>query len=111
MPMRLTLSKKVSSEMPVTKPLKLSSLSMVPPVWPRPRPDILAIFTPQAATIGQRMRLVLSPTPPVECLSALTPRIGLRSRVSPEFIIASVRSRVSRSSMPRKRMAMHRADI
>ena len=93
------------------KPGKLSSLSSVPPVWPRPRPDIFAIFTPQAETIGQRIRLVLSPTPPVECLSALMPFMGLRSRVSPEFIMDMVRSRVSLSLMPRKMMAMHIADI
>ena len=109
--MRLTLSKKRCSEMPVTKPGKLSSLSIVPPVCPRPRPDILAIFTPQEATIGQSTRLVLSPTPPVECLSALTPRIGERSSVSPERIMLIVRSRISSSSMPRKRIAMHIALI
>ena len=111
MPMRLTLSKKVSSLMAVEKPGKLSSLSMVPPVCPRPRPDILAIFTPAAATIGQSTRLVLSPTPPVECLSAFTPRIELRSSVSPECIMAIVMARVSLSSMPRRRIAMHMADI
>ena len=111
MPMRLTFSKKVSSEMAVLKPGKLSSLSMVPPVWPRPRPDILAIFSPAAATMGQRTRLVLSPTPPVECLSAFTPWMGLRSRVSPECIMDMVMSRVSLSSMPRSRIAMHMADI
>ena len=97
--------------MPVTKPGKLSSLSIVPPVCPSPRPDIFAILTPQAATIGQSTRLVLSPTPPVECLSALTPRIGERSSVSPECIMLIVRSRISRSSMPEKRIAIHIALI
>ena len=33
----------------------------------------VAIFTPQAATMGAITRVVLSPTPPVECLSALIP--------------------------------------
>ena len=73
----------------------LSSLSMVPPVWPSPRPDIFAIFTPQAAIIGQSTRLVLSPTPPVECLSALTPGTAERSIVSPDRIIARVMATVS----------------
>ena len=111
MPMRLTFSMKRSSPMPMLKPGKLSSLSSVPPVWPRPRPDILAILTPQAATIGQRIRLVLSPTPPVECLSALTPSMADRSMISPESIMAVVRSSVSRAVMPRKKIAMHMADI
>ena len=84
------------------KPEKLSSLSIVPPVWPRPRPDILAILTPQAAIIGTRTREVLSPTPPVECLSALTPETPERSIVSPLWSMASVRSSVSRRFMPRK---------
>ena len=47
-----------------------SSLSSVPPVWPRPRPLIIGNGrAPPAATIGARMSEVLSPTPPVECLS------------------------------------------
>ena len=111
MPWRFTFSKNCSSVSSVLKPGKLSSLSIVPPVCPRPRPDILAIFRPQAATIGQRTRLVLSPTPPVECLSALMPSMGLRSSTSPELTIAVVRSRTSRSSIPFSRMAMHMADI
>ena len=93
------------------KPRKLSSLSIVPPVWPRPRPDILAILTPQAATIGQRIRLVLSPTPPVECLSALIPEMRDKSITSPECIIAMVISTVSSWSSPRKYIAISMADI
>ena len=50
-----------------------SNLSVVPPVWPKPRPLILATGTPQAATRGASTRVVVSPTPPVECLSTLTP--------------------------------------
>ena len=89
----------------------LSSLSMVPPVWPSPRPDIFAIFTPQAAIIGHRTKLVLSPTPPVECLSAFTPEMAERSTVSPERIIAIVIATVSAWSRPRKYMAISMADI
>ena len=40
-----------------------SSLSSVPPVWPRPRPEIIGTAAPQAARIGARIRLTLSPTP------------------------------------------------
>ena len=62
-----------------------SILSMVPPVWPRPRPLILATGTPQAATMGTMTSVVLSPTPPVECLSTLTPGIEDKSTLSPEI--------------------------
>ena len=89
----------------------LSSLSSVPPVWPRPRPDIFAIFTPRLATIGTSTSEVLSPTPPVECLSAFTPDTPERSSVSPLCIMAMVRSSVSRRSMPRKQIAIVMADI
>ena len=92
-------------------PGKLSSLSRVPPVWPRPRPDIFATTAPQAATRGMSTMLVLSPTPPVECLSTLMPRIGLRSTTSPEWAMARVRSAVSRGVMPCRQIAMARALI
>src|SRR5581483_1980406 len=61
-----------------------SSLSRVPPVCPRPRPLIFPNGTPQAATIGPTASDVLSPTPPVECLSTTRrPSAPLRSIVSP----------------------------
>ena len=44
-------------------------MSSVPPVWPSPRPLIFPNGTPHAATIGATAIEVLSPTPPVECLS------------------------------------------
>jgi len=47
-------------------------------------PDIMGTTTPAAAARGATMRLVLSPTPPVECLSTLTPGMEERSTVSPE---------------------------
>ena len=47
---------------------------------PDPRPDIFATFRPQAATRGSTTRVVLSPTPPVECLSTALPMIGVRSK-------------------------------
>ena len=79
-----------------------SILSTVPPVWPRPRPDILATGTPQEATMGAMTRVVLSPTPPVECLSTLTPWMEERSTTSPEWAMASVRIAVSFGLRPRK---------
>ena len=87
----------------------LSSLSTVPPVWPRPRPLILAIFTPQAAAVGPKINEVLSPTPPVECLSTFTPGMEDKSTRSPERAISKVRAAVSRWVMPRKKMAISKA--
>ncbi len=88
----------------------LSSLSTVPPVWPRPRPLILAIFTPQAAAMGPQIREVLSPTPPVECLSTFTPGMGDKSAISPERAMLRVRPTVSSRLMPWKKMAISRAE-
>ena len=88
-----------------------SSLSSVPPVKPNPRPDIFAIFTPQQATSGTRISDVVSPTPPVECLSALTPGTSERSSVSPDLAMASVSASVSRSVMPLMQMAIRSAEI
>ena len=68
----------------------------MPPVWPSPRPLIFPNGTPQAATTGPTAIDVLSPTPPVECLSttlrperacevdrlaALDHRVGERERL------------------------------
>ena len=67
MPTSLTIDSNSSTGMFVRKPSIDSSLSIVPPVKPRPRPESFATFSPHAATTGQTTRLVLSPTPPVEC--------------------------------------------
>ena len=69
-----------------------SNLSIVPPVCPKPRPDIFATGTPKAATNGPNTSVVVSPTPPVECLSTFTPSIADKSIVSPLFTIAIVKS-------------------
>ena len=75
----------------------------MPPVCPSPRPDIFPSGTPHAATIGPTAIDVLSPTPPVECLSTtLRPSAAPRSSVSPERIIASVSAWVSLSVSPLK---------
>ena len=47
--------------------------------------------TPAAATAGATTNEVLSPTPPVECLSTLVPGMELRSSTWPERSMASVR--------------------
>ena len=65
-----------SAERPTRKPGIDSSLSRVPPVWPRPRPDILGMTTPQAATTGASTIETLSPTPPVLCF----PTVGRAQR-------------------------------
>lgn len=50
--------------------------------------------------------MILSPTPPVECLSTVRlPREAKLIR-SPEAIIASVSTRISSRSMPRWKMAI-----
>ena len=84
----------------------------MPPVWPSPRPDIFPNGTPHAATIGPTASDVLSPTPPVECLSTtLRPSAEPRSIVSPLAIIASVSAKVSAPDKPRKYTAIRKADI
>ena len=66
----------------------------------------MAIFTPQQATRGASTRLVVSPTPPVECLSAFIPVIPLKSSMSPDLAISMVSVTVSRSLMPFMAIAM-----
>ncbi len=88
-----------------------SSLSIVPPENPSPRPDILATGTPAAATSGATTSVVLSPTPPVECLSATNRPTPDRSSRLPELTIAMVRSAVSRADIPLKYTAISHALI
>ena len=109
-PILLTLFKNSSSERSVLNPGIASSLSIVPPVCPSPRPLIFATFTPKDATSGATTRLVLSPTPPVECLSTRMPLIAEKSRRCPESRTANVRSAVSWKFMPLKKIAMSKAD-
>src|SRR5271163_449488 len=88
-----------------------SSLSSVPPVWPRPRPEIIGTYAPQAASIGASISETLSPTPPVECLSRIGPgRLSSRqSRLAPERVMARVSATRSSSVIPRKKTAMAKA--
>ncbi len=94
----------------VRNPGMVSSLSKVPPVWPNPRPEIMGTLTPQAATNGARINDTLSPTPPVLCLSTLTPRMDLRSITRPELIMHLVRWNVSSSFMPLRKTAIRSAE-
>src|SRR2546430_2023499 len=48
-----------------------SSLSSVPPVCPKPRPESFATASPREAASGANTRVTPSLTPPVECLSTL----------------------------------------
>jgi hypothetical protein len=72
---------------------------------------IFATGTPQLATSGPRTSVVLSPTPPVECLSTFTPGTLDRSIIFPERAIASVSHTVSSASRPLRNAAMSQAAI
>ena len=87
------------------------SLSSVPPVWPSPRPEIIGTKPPQAATIGASIRLTLSPTPPVECLSSTGPRSFNSSQRStvPDAIRPRVNATRSAMVMSRKNTAIAKA--
>ena len=87
-----------------------SNLSRVPPVCPRPRPLIMGTTSPPAAASGANTSEVLSPTPPVECLSTFLPGISERSNISPECNIEFVRAVVSARVMPRITTAISQAD-
>jgi len=88
----------------------LSSLSRVPPVWPRPRPDIFGTVTPHAAASGASTIDTLSPTPPVLCLPTLMPGMCLSSTRSPDRTIASVSHDVSTGFMPLRTIAISSAE-
>ncbi len=88
-----------------------SSLSSVPPVCPRPRPLIMGTYKPPAATTGASTKEVLSPTPPVECLSTLGDGSEEKSRTCPEWSIDSVSAASSLRVMPRSTTAISQADI
>ena len=80
-------------------------------MWPSPRPDSCGTATPQAATTGASGSVILSPTPPVECLSAVGRPTSVKSMRSPDSIIAVVHRVISAGVMPRRRMAIRSADI
>ena len=104
--MLLTCLAKRSPLIAILKPGMDSNLSSVPPVWPKPRPLSFAKVAPQAATIGPKTKDVLSPTPPVLCLSTFTPFKLERSSVSPECSIKSVKLITSSSVIPLNKIAI-----
>jgi hypothetical protein len=93
------------------QPGMLSSLSSVPPVWPRPRPESCGTATPNDATSGARGNVILSPTPPVECLSVVRFESPEKSSRSPLATMAIVRSRISSRPIPLRKIAIVMADI
>ena len=109
-PISFTFSMNFSSESSTENPLNDSSLSIVPPVWPSPLPLIFATGTPHEATIGAKSIVVVSPTPPVECLSTLIPWILSRFKVSPEWTIDIVKSAVSLLFILLKKIDISKAD-
>ena len=108
-PVFATVSRNSSADRSVRKPLIDSNLSTVPPVCPSPRPLIFATVSPKDATIGETISEVLSPTPPVECLSTRNPEIPVASKHAPESRMASVSAVVSAASMPRNQIAIQSA--
>jgi hypothetical protein len=107
-PMSATIWRKRSSGTSVTTPGIASILSSVPPVWPRPRPEIIGFQTPMQASIGARRSEVQSPRPPVECLS--TTRPGRSQRItSPESRMESVRATRSGVVRPLRQAAIAKA--
>ena len=72
--------------------------------------DLSHVSFLHAATIGSTMRVVLSPTPPEECLSTAISTIPVKSRILPESTMARVKSVVSCAVMPFKTIAMAQAD-
>jgi len=74
----------------------------------QPRPLIMGTASPPAATMGAKIREVLSPTPPVECLSTFL--AGDRSdRRLRGMQLASVARRVSARERPRSQEAISHA--
>ena len=80
-------------------------------MWPSPRPESCGTATPNAATSGASGSVILSPTPPVECLSTVGLPSDEKSMRSPEAIMASVSTRIWSRPRPLRRTAIVKADI
>ena len=105
----LDLAQKSPCESCTRKPGIDSSLSSVPPVWPRPRPDILPNSAPHEATSGASTRVTLSPTPPLECLSSTGRPSTERSSALPLSTRRARDAEVSAAEKPRSTIAMSSA--
>ena len=99
-PISFTFFLNSSMLIPVLYPGIDSNLSAVPPVNPNPLPDIFATGIPTEDNIGIKIKVILSPTPPVLCLSTVFEDISLKSNISPEFAIAIVKFTVSSLVIP-----------
>ena len=58
-----------------------------------------------------RTKVVVSPTPPVECLSTENPPMSSGVNMEPEWAITSVRIAASSSVMPRMHTAISNAEV
>ena len=85
-----------------TNPGIASNLSIVPPVCPKPLPESFAVPILKAANNPAKAIVVLSPTPPVECLSIKNFSIPSNFITSPLFIISSVNTFSSSFVIPLK---------
>ena len=72
---------------------------IVPPVCPSPRPASIGTFSPHAAKAGASISDILSPTPPVLCLST-TRVLFCQVIIAPDSIIPLVNTVVSSTDMP-----------
>ena len=88
-----------------------SNLSRVPPVCPKALPLIMGIAIPAAARSGARMREILSPTPPVLCLSATNISRWEKSIRLPECTMISIKPVNSSASIPWEHTAFSQAVI
>jgi hypothetical protein len=100
-PIRSTWAPISAGDRDTRKPGIDSSLSSVPPVWPRPRPDSFTTASPSAAARGPNTSDTPSLTPPVECLSTLGIETPSKGSVAPESTIAAVSAAVSETDSPR----------
>ncbi len=83
----------------------------MPPVAPRPRPEIIGTCRSQQANSGASGSETLSPMPPVECLSTFGDSPAGHSNVTPEWSMCSVSAAVSATVMPRRYTAIAQAAI
>ena len=79
-----------------------SSLSIVPPVYANPLPAIIGTMIPRDDNMGAKIKEILSPIPPVLCLSATYLSMLLNLNFSPELTIELTKEKVSESLIPLK---------
>jgi hypothetical protein len=108
-PRRSTAARISARVRSVRKPGIDSSLSSVPPVCARPRPEIIGTATPQAATAGASGIEALSPTPPVECLSPTGRPSPSNDSRSPDSSMPRVQASSSPALIPWMKIAVRSA--